>query len=179
MVVGKSECATTSASLKGCEYCSYSVFLRFNDLPLKQWLLFIYPMHMEQYGNIVPIMVLISHFWKLLFFTRSGSEVAILAYGHKGPFTVRSCRPGWNSVRPRRVDSRRLAISYIESVPSSEFGTTTDIRQTPGMDMWLVSVLLSSANSCPSRLPVWTSALQKSCRSCILIGFPKPPQSLH
>ena len=41
-------------------------------------------------------------------------------------------RKGW---RAQPIDTRRLAKTYIESVPTSEFGTTTDIRQTPGMEM--------------------------------------------
>ena len=45
------------------------------------------------------------------------------------PSSLISCeRLGW-------VDSRRLAKSYIESVPTTEFGATTDIRQALGYDM--------------------------------------------
>ena len=36
---------------------------------------------------------------------------------------------------PKRVVSRRLAKSYIRISCTSEFGATTDIRLTPGMDM--------------------------------------------
>ena len=51
----------------------------------------------------------------------------------------------------KRVDSGCLVISYLESVPRSEFGATTDVRQAAGYDFWLAAVLTLSANSCPSR----------------------------
>ena len=35
----------------------------------------------------------------------------------------------------KRVGSCPCYFPYIESIPTSEFGTTTDIRRTPGMDM--------------------------------------------
>jgi len=43
------------------------------------------------------------------------------------------------------VDSRRLAKSYLESVPTSEFGATADVRQAAGYDIWLAAVLPQSA----------------------------------
>jgi hypothetical protein len=49
----------------------------------------------------------------------------------------------------RWVVSRRLAKSYIESVSTSEFGATTDIRQTPGYEHVISPVLLSSAKRRP------------------------------
>jgi hypothetical protein len=50
------------------------------------------------------------------------------------------------------VVSRRLANSYLESVPTSELGATTDIRRAPRHAHVIDSVLPSSANSCPSRI---------------------------
>jgi hypothetical protein len=44
-----------------------------------------------------------------------------------------------------RVGSRRLENSYLESVPTSEFGATTDIHQAPGHAHVIGPVLLSSA----------------------------------
>ena len=46
----------------------------------------------------------------------------------------------------KRVDSCPCYFPYIESVPSPEFGTTTDIRQTAGHEYVIATVLLSSAN---------------------------------
>ena len=68
------------------------------------------------------------------------------------------------------VDSCPCYFSYIESVPTSEFGTTTDIRQTPGMDMWLVSVFLSSARTCHSRMTWERQPCRRSCRSRLLLN---------
>ena len=39
------------------------------------------------------------------------------------------------------VVSGPLEKTYLESVPSSEFGTTTDVRQAAGYDIWLAAVL--------------------------------------
>jgi hypothetical protein len=49
------------------------------------------------------------------------------------------------------MDSSRLAKSYIESVPTSEFVATTDIRQAPRHAHVIDPVLLGSANSGHSR----------------------------
>ena len=62
------------------------------------------------------------------------------------PTTVRSCRPQGFVEWQLWVDFGCLVISYLESVPRSEFGTTTDIRQTAGYDIWLAAVLTLSAN---------------------------------
>jgi hypothetical protein len=50
-----------------------------------------------------------------------------------------------------RVVSRRLAKSYLELVPTSEFGATTDVRSIPGYEQWLATKLLSSARTCRSQ----------------------------
>jgi len=44
----------------------------------------------------------------------------------------------------KRVDSGCLVISYLELVPRSEFGATTDVRQAAGYDFWLAAVLPQS-----------------------------------
>ena len=49
--------------------------------------------------------------------------------------------------RQLRIDSIRLGKSYLESIPTSEFGATTDIRQTAGYDIWLAAVLPNSAKT--------------------------------
>ena len=51
--------------------------------------------------------------------------------------------------RQLRIDSIRLGKSYLESISTSEFGATTDIRQTAGYDIWLAAVLPNSANIGP------------------------------
>jgi hypothetical protein len=79
---------------------------------------------------------------------------SMIAYSHpvpKRPTTVRSGHLLQNSELPYRVVSRRLAKSYIKLVSTSEFGTTTDIRQAPGQEHVIDSVLLRSANCCRSR----------------------------
>jgi hypothetical protein len=43
------------------------------------------------------------------------------------------------------VGSRRLENSYLESVPTSELGATTDVRQAPRQEHAIASVLLGSA----------------------------------
>jgi len=47
-------------------------------------------------------------------------DLNMRAANHKGPF---------------RVDSRRLAESYIRISCSSEFGATADVRQAAGIDI--------------------------------------------
>jgi hypothetical protein len=49
------------------------------------------------------------------------------------------------------VDSRRLENSYLESVPTSEFVVTTDIRRAPEHEHLIDSVLLGSARNGHSR----------------------------
>jgi len=44
-----------------------------------------------------------------------------------------------------RVDSCPCYFPNIESVPTSEFGATTDVRQAAGYDFWLAAVLTLSA----------------------------------
>ena len=51
---------------------------------------------------------------------------------------------------PRRVDSGRLADSYIRVSCTSEFGATTDVRQAAGCDFWLEAVLTLSATNGPT-----------------------------
>jgi hypothetical protein len=75
------------------------------------------------------------------------SMIADLLPAAKGPRTV-LLRPTETYSECRSwVVSRRLAKSYIELVPTSEFGTTTDIRRTLGQEHMIDSVLLGSANS--------------------------------
>jgi len=45
------------------------------------------------------------------------------------------------------VVSGPLEKTYLESVPSSEFGTTTDVRQAAGYDIWLAAVLPEPAKT--------------------------------
>ena len=52
-------------------------------------------------------------------------------------------RLGWVGAYP-------CYFPYIEWIPTSEFGITTDVRQATGYDIWLAAVLPQSANSCPS-----------------------------
>ena len=48
---------------------------------------------------------------------------------------------------------RVLAILLsLESVPKSELGATTDVRQAAGYDFWLAAVLTLSAKTCRSRI---------------------------
>jgi hypothetical protein len=58
----------------------------------------------------------------------NGSKAADPQPTPEGLKSVHSGSLNQNPVGPFRVDSRRLAKSYIESVPTSEFGATTDIR---------------------------------------------------
>jgi hypothetical protein len=62
-----------------------------------------------------------------------------------GLLTVHTGSLRKNPVCPSWVVSRRLAKSYIELVPTSEFGGTTDIRQAPRHAHVIGPVLLSSA----------------------------------
>ena len=43
------------------------------------------------------------------------------------------------------IGSGSTVKSYIESVPTPEFGATTDVRQAAGYDIWLAAVLPQSA----------------------------------
>jgi hypothetical protein len=63
------------------------------------------------------------------------SEVALKISGRELTVSVLSRHTGAYGECLFRVDSRRLAESYIRISCTSEFGATTDIRQTPGMDM--------------------------------------------
>ena len=51
------------------------------------------------------------------------------------------------SVRLFRVGSGSAVKSYLESIPTSEFGATTDVRQAAGYDIWLAAVLPGSADT--------------------------------
>ena len=63
--------------------------------------------------------------------------------------TYRSIKHGVINEGLERVDSRRLEHSYLESVSTSEFGVTTDIRQAPRHAHMIDSVVLGSANYGP------------------------------
>ena len=67
--------------------------------------------------------------------------------------------------RQERVDSCLLVKSYLESVPRSEFETTTDIRRTPGHRHVIDHQLLKSATFRPSRVSVVLPLCRISCRS--------------
>jgi hypothetical protein len=63
-----------------------------------------------------------------------GSKVSDQSRARERPLTVLSRHTDTYAECRIRVDSRRLAKSYIELVPTSEFVTTTDIRRTPGQE---------------------------------------------
>jgi hypothetical protein len=65
----------------------------------------------------------------------------------KGPLTVLLRHTVTYAVCPGWVGSRCLENSYLESVPTSELGTTTDIRRAPGHAHMIDSVLLGSAEA--------------------------------
>jgi hypothetical protein len=82
-------------------------------------------------------------------YVRFGSTPAGQSPARERPTTVHSGSLNQNPVGPFRVVSRRLAKSYIELVPTSEFGVTTDIRRTSDHGHAIGLVLLSSANNGP------------------------------
>ena len=67
---------------------------------------------------------------------------------------------------PTWVDSCPCYFPYIESVPTSEFGATTDVRQAAGYDIWLAVVLPKSATMRHSRRFWEGLRCRKSRRSC-------------
>ena len=70
-----------------------------------------------------------------------------LSLALKGPFTVQAQHEGQNPGCLSWVVSRRLGKSYIKSVPTSEFGATTDVRQLPGHEHMVATVLRLSAEA--------------------------------
>ena len=64
----------------------------------------------------------------LFHFYKDTTKITVsIAHNFSKPLDLDEC-PEW-------VDSCRLAKSYIRISCTSAFGTTTDIRLTPGMDM--------------------------------------------
>ena len=64
--------------------------------------------------------------------------VAKMTFPHPSPkcrLSVHSCRPDFLAERQEWVDSCPCYFPYIESVPTSEFGATADVRQALGYDM--------------------------------------------
>jgi hypothetical protein len=64
-----------------------------------------------------------------------------------------------------------LANPYLEPVLTSEFGATTDIRQTPGHGHVIATVLLGSANNGHS-----PNASERQVNTC---GFNRSTQHMH
>ena len=75
-----------------------------------------------------------------------GSKIDDSHSGPKGPFTVLLRHTETYAEGRIRVVSCPCYFPYIESVPTSEFGATTDVRQAAGYDIWLAAVLPQSAN---------------------------------